>query len=219
MYSEDEYLNLSGIQHFAYCRRQWALIHIGQVWSDNSLTYHGQKIHKRVHDSEIKEVRKSRISLRSLKVSSSELGISGETDLVELIEDEDGAYFSGYGKKYRIVPVEFKNGRGAGNKADQLQLTAQAICLEEMLGCTIHEGYIYYAELHKRERVQLDDRLRTAVRAIVEEMHVLDQKNHIPNVRKKSGCKNCSLFSDCNQALWQKPSAKNYLNEIHGDYL
>lgn len=128
--SEDDYLQLSGIQHYAFCPRQWALIHIENTWADNWRTFSGTFMHKRTHDSDKVEKRGDIITMRALKVVSHTLGISGECDVVQFIKDSDGIELNGYSGKYKPFPIEYKRGKEKYSDCDVLQLTAQAICLE-----------------------------------------------------------------------------------------
>ena len=146
-YPEDAYLMLSGIQHFAFCRRQWALIHLEQQWEENVRTMDGNLMHERVHDDSIREKRGDRIITRAMAVSSPRLGLSGECDAVEFHRDKNGIPVFGMEGTFRIVPVEYKRGSPKENDCDVLQLTAQALCLEDMLCCEIPEGFLYYHNL------------------------------------------------------------------------
>ena len=132
MYDEDEFLALSGIQHFAFCRRQWALIHIEQAWADNVLTAQGELMHKRAHDEELRERRGDTLVVRGLSVHSRALGLSGKCDVVEFRKNSHGHTLTGEDGLWRAVPVEYKRGSSKANDADRLQLCAQALCLEEM---------------------------------------------------------------------------------------
>ena len=142
-YREDEYLMLSGIQHFTFCRRQWALIHIEQQWEENVHTVIGELMHKKVHDPSVKEKRKDTILVRALPISSRELGVSGECDLVEFHKCEDGITLFGHRGLYSVFPVEYKKGKPKVTDEDKLQLAAQAMCLEEMFSTTISEGALF----------------------------------------------------------------------------
>ena len=110
MYSEDEYLMLSGVQHFAFCRRQWALIHIEQQWEENARTVDGNIMHERVHDADFHEKRGELVITRAMAVSSARLGISGECDAVELRKSDNGIELFGLDGKYTVTPVEYKRG-------------------------------------------------------------------------------------------------------------
>ena len=146
MYPEEAYLMLSGIQHFAFCERQWAIIHIEQQWAENYWTTAGELMHKKAHDEGAFEKRGNLLTVRGLRISSRELGLSGQCDIVEFHRDEYGVEIFGYEGKWMPTPVEYKHGSPKENNADELQLCAQAICLEEMFQTKLREGYLYYGE-------------------------------------------------------------------------
>ena len=131
-YTEDDYLMISGIQHFKFCRRQWALIHIEQQWAENEHTAVGKLMHEKVHDPYLREKRKGVIIARALPISSRELGISGECDVVEFHKCEEGVTLYGHRGLYSIYPIEYKKGKSKPTDEDRLQLAAQVLCLEEM---------------------------------------------------------------------------------------
>ena len=158
MYDEDEFLALSGIQHFAFCRRQWALIHLEQAWADNVLTAEGDLMHRRAHDDELRERRGDILVVRGLAVHSRALGLAGTCDVVEFHKDESGHPLAGEDGLWRPVPVEYKRGHSKAGDADRLQLAAQALCLEEMLGCDVLAGFLFYGETKVRERVEFGAR-------------------------------------------------------------
>ena len=149
-YNQEEYLQLSGLQHFAFCRRQWALIHIEQQWQDNLRTVEGDLMHRRAHDEAIREKRGTILILRGLSVSSPTLGISGKCDVVEFHQDPAGISLHQEEGLWLPYPVEYKRGSPKEHQADELQLCAQAICLEEMLCCKIPEGALFYGETRRR---------------------------------------------------------------------
>lgn len=197
MYRDDEYIALSGVQHFAFCRRQWALIHIEQMWSDNGLTAQGNIVHERAHDEGLREKRGDTLVVRGLFVRSSSLGIAGKCDVVEFHKDATGHPLFGEEGLWRPVPVEYKHGRAKVGNEDRLQLCCQAMCLEEMLATDIDTGFLYYASTHSRERVELTEALRGEVNEAVKEMHHLYSRRHVPKVRPCSSCKACSLVDLC----------------------
>ena len=172
-YAEDDLLMLSGIQHFAFCRRQWALIHIEQQWAENVRTAEGALMHGRAHDPKLKEKSKNMLVVHALPVSSENMGISGECDVVEFHKVEDGIRLYGHRGLYRIYPVEYKRGRTKSTDVDRLQLTAQAMCLEEMFSVKIEEGALFYGETRRRENVLFTEELRQKVREMFDEMHQL----------------------------------------------
>lgn len=170
-YNEDDFLMLSGIQHYAFCPRQWALIHIEQQWDENYFTITGNIMHEKVHDASQIEKRKNVIITRGMSIFSRELGISGNCDVVEFHLDENGIPLSNYEGKYQPIPVEYKRGKPKEHDEDALQLCAQAICLEEMLVCDIPKGYLFYGETRRRMEVLFDNVLRENVRISFKKMH------------------------------------------------
>ena len=209
-YSEDEYLQLSGIQHFEFCRRQWALIHIEQQWDENYLTASGTLLHKNAHDSGFVEKRGNVIITRAMPVYSRTLGISGECDVVEFMRDEkNGVELFGRDGRYQPVPVEYK--RGDLQEADIYQLTAQAMWLEEMLCCVIGYGYIYHMKSKRRERVDFTEERRRHVSDALAEMHSYYKRRYTPKVKTTKSCSACSLKNICIPKLNKITSAKEYI--------
>lgn len=214
MYREEDFLQLSGIQHFVFCRRQWALIHIEQQWEENFLTAEGRVLHESAHDPELKESRGNLISVRGMRVYSANLGISGECDVVEFKRDDlNGISINGLVGKYKVMPVEYKRGTPKQDECDIMQLCAQAICLEEMLCCEIPEGHIYYGETRRRLKVALDEPLRKRTTDLIGEMHMLYERRYTPKVRKNKSCNSCSLKNICLPQLNTK-KASEYLKEM-----
>ena len=153
MYSDDDMLMLSGIQHFRFCPRQWALIHIDQQWAENRLTMEGHIMHKRVDDPFYRQKCGDFISLRSVSVASRQLGLYGVSDVVELhpTEDEKNSIMHPkYPGLWQPYPVEYKHGRPKRNEVDEVQLAAQTMCLEEQYGITIPCGAFFYGEIRQR---------------------------------------------------------------------
>lgn len=210
-YREDDYLQLSGLQHFAFCRRQWALIHIEQQWRDNLRTVEGDILHERAHDETIKERSRDKITVRGLRVFSAELGISGACDVVEFLHSKDGAKLNGESGLWLPYPVEYKRGSSKQKDADRLQLCAQAMCLEQMFGCPVPEGALYYGETRRRERVALDAGLREQVAAMLAEMHAYDSRGYTPKVKPGRHCNACSLKELCLPVLCRGSSARAYI--------
>jgi len=213
MYSEDEYLLISGIQHFVFCRRQWALIHIEQQWSENFRTADGRIMHEKVHDPTFHEKRGELITTRAMEISSARLGISGECDAVEFRRDTNGVQLFGLDGRYSVTPVEYKRGEPKENDCDILQLAAQAMCLEDMLCCEIPFGFLYYGEIRRRVRVDLDAELRRRTEAVIEEMHQLFSRKYTPKVKRRKACNACSLKDICLPMICGK-SASEYMNEM-----
>ena len=214
-YSEDEYLMLSGIQHFVFCRRQWALIHIEQQWAENYRTTDGKIMHRNVHDKGFNESRGDVLITRGMAVSSAELGISGECDVVEFHKSKDGVPIHGREGKYTVVPVEYKRGEPKENDSDVLQLTAQALCLEEMLCCEIPCGFLFYGENKRRMKVEFTPELRERLRKITAEMHEYFRRRYTPVVKRSRSCNACSLNDICLPGISGK-SASEYIKERLG---
>jgi CRISPR-associated exonuclease Cas4 len=210
-YSEDDYLQLSGIQHFAFCRRQWALIHLEQQWAENLRTVEGDLLHERAHDEDFSEKRVGLLTVRGLRIQSPRLGVSGSCDVVEFRSDPSGVELTGYQGRWLPYPVEYKRGHSKAADVDRLQLCGQAMCLEEMLCCAIPEGALYYGETRRRERVELTAELRDSVRAMLEEMHGYQKRGSTPKVKPGIFCNACSLKEVCLPKLCRNLSAAEYL--------
>ena len=211
MYTEDEYLMLSGIQHFFFCRRQWALIHIEQQWEENYRTADGRVMHRNVHDAGFHEKRGDLVISRAMAVSSQRLGISGECDAVEFRKDSSGIEIFGLEGRYSVTPVEYKRGQPKEDPCDKMQLAAQAMCLEEMLCCRIDTGFLYYGETHRRLKVEINEQLRQDTENALREMHELFRKRYTPKVKRSKACNACSLKNICLPVLCSQKSAKDHI--------
>lgn len=208
---DEEWLMLSGIQHFQFCRRQWALIHIEQQWEENVKTIEGQYLHQKADQPMIREKRGNKLIIRALPVKSNDLRMNGICDVVEFIQDTNGVEIHGEKGRYLPFPVEYKRGKPKKDDADILQLTAQAMCLEEMLVCEVDKGYMYYHEIKHRIEVPFTDYLRQRVIDITNEMHDYYQRRYTPKVKTGSFCKSCSLQHICLPKLMNKRSVKSYI--------
>lgn len=212
MYDEEEFLQLSGIQHFAFCRRQWALAYIELQWQENVRTVEGRLLHENAHDAGIKEKRGDLLIVRAMLVHSRELGISGECDVVEFHRSEEGISLFGHEGTYTVVPVEYKRGRPKTNDVDALQVAAQALCLEEMLCCHIPYGAIYYGETRHRQQIEFTEELRCKVQDMFAEMHKYYRQGYTPKVKWSKSCNACSLKDICLPVLNKNLSVKDYLD-------
>lgn len=213
-YDEEDYLQLSGIQHFSFCRRQWALIQIEQLWDENVRTVEGRILHERAHDGDRREMRGNLLIVRGMRVSSRTLGVSGICDVVEFHRCEEGVALVGHEGKWRPHPVEYKRGKPKIVDADRLQLCCQAICLEEMLACEVPEGDLFYGEPRRREHVVLTSALRESVVRHLLEMHDYRRRGHTPKVRTGAFCQECSLKELCIPRLCKNRSAKQYVTKM-----
>lgn len=213
-YSEEDYLFISGIQHFKFCRRQWALIHVEQQWEENVHTVIGELMHKKAHDPYLTEKRKDTIIVRALPVVSKEMGITGECDVVEFRRCEDGVRLHGHRGLYSIYPVEYKKGKPKTDEKDQLQLAAQAMCLEEMFSTKVKEGALFYGETKRREIIHITDELRLEVRDMFQEMYHYFSRHYTPKVKTSKSCSSCSLKEICLPKLSKTVSVGTYVKRM-----
>ena len=210
-YNEEDFLQLSGIQHFMFCRRQWALIHIEQQWAENLRTVEGSLLHERAHDRDFSESLRDLYVVRGLRVFSSTLGVSGECDVVEFHRDPDGVKLAEKEGLWLPYPIEYKRGVQKEGDCDALQLCGQAMCLEEMLCCDIPEGALYYGQTRRRQVVPFTDELREEVRTALTEMHALYKRGYTPKVKPSKSCNACSMKELCLPVLCKNKSAAAYL--------
>lgn len=186
MFEEDQLLPISALQHWLYCPRQCALIHLEQVWSENKFTAEGKVLHHKAHEGPDENKAGVRIT-RSMAVRSLVLGISGQCDVVEF-HPADG----------HVVPVEYKRGKPKSHHADEVQLCAQALCLEEMLGVTISRGFLFYGENRRRTVVEFDAPLRQLVAETIVALHaMIDSRQTPPAEYLAKRCDACSLIDLC----------------------
>lgn len=209
-YSEEDYLPLSGIQHFAFCRRQWALIHIENQWAENERTVDGTIMHEKAHSGDV-ESRGDAVIMRALRVFSATLGVSGECDVVEFHRNADGISLNGHDGLWQPYPVEYKRGKPKEHNADEMQLCAQAMCLEEMLCCTIPCGALFYGEPRRRTEVEFTPELRRAVEDSLNEMHDYYKRGYTPKAKPRKGCSMCSLKEICLPKMAQRKSVAAYV--------
>lgn len=205
--TQDDDLQLSGIQHFSFCRRQWALIHIEDQWQENGLTAEGRVQHDRVHDESISDFRGGMLTLRGMRIRSDRLRVSGVCDAVEFTPDPDGIALRGREGLWRPCPVEYKHGAGKLSDCDRLQLAAQALCLEEMLCCEIPAGALFYWKTRRRERVEIDAGLREKTERMLREMREYYDRHYTPRVKPGKACESCSLSVACLPRLLRKGEA------------
>jgi CRISPR-associated exonuclease Cas4 len=200
VYSDEDLLPLSALQHLIFCERQCALIHIEQIWAENIYTIEGELLHKRAHAGD-REKRPGKRMEFGMPIRSLELGLSGKTDAVE------------YAAGGSILVVEYKRGRPKNGYADEVQLCAQAMCLEEMRGKPILEGALYYGKVRRRKIVTFDAELRQLTTRTATRLHELVRSTITPQpVYDKSKCPRCSLLSYCMpKKLSKAPSVMSYL--------
>ncbi len=198
LFQDEEMLMLSGIQHFALCERQWALIHIEQQWEENVRTTEGHHLHERVDDPEESDKRGKIITYRAFPLLSRKLGLTGRADVVELqYSEEKGVTIEGQNGKWILHPVEYKRGKTKPDDRDAVQVCAQAMCLEEMFYTEIQQGSLFYAETRRRVILEFTPELRQRVHELVQRMHELFNSGITPLPVYKPHCKACSLIHIC----------------------
>ena len=212
-YSDPDLLPLSGLQHFVFCRRQWALIHIENQWQENLRTVEGHLLHRRAHDEAARERRGNTLILRGLPIVSHTLGLSGQCDVVEFHLTPEGVPLRGEEGRWLPFPVEYKRGRPKEHRADELQLCAQAMCLEEMLCCAVPAGALFYGEPRRRTAVEFSPELRQMVRDFSEEMHQYARRGHTPKAKPTKSCNACSLKDLCLPQLIRRGSVSTYFKQ------
>ena len=217
IYQEEDFLQLSGLQHFSFCRRQWALIHIENQWAENYRTVDGALMHERAHDRSLEESRGDLLIQRGVSVYSAELGVSGQCDILEYRRGTEGIPLPNRNGLWQPYPVEYKRGKPKDTDADALQLCGQAMCLEHMLCCDIPEGALYYGEIRRRERVAFTPALRSQVQELLLQMHELYRRGYTPKVKPAKSCSACSLKDLCLPRLLKSRSVSAYLKSAMED--
>ena len=214
-YPEEDWLALSGIQHFSFCKRQWALIHIEQLWSENYLTTAGHLEHERAHDYAASESRGDTLIMRDLRVYSRALGITGACDVVEFHKSNDGVPLHGRDGLWLPYPIEYKHGKSKTIDADRLQLCAEAMCLEEMFDTEIPEGALFFISSHRRLEIVLDESLRQQTRELANELHEIRTKLFVPDAVYSAKCRKCSLKELCMPKV--KRTARKYCEALRNE--
>lgn len=204
MFTEDDLLPLSALQHLLFCERQCALIHLEQIWVDNRLTVEGTHLHEQA-DSGIQESRGDLRITRALPLRNLRLGLTGRSDVVE---------FHRLGEsEWRPFPIEYKRGRPKSHRADEVQLCAQALCLEEMLGASVPEGALFYGETRHRLDVAFDAELRRTTEEAAVRLHRLIASGITPKAVREPKCEQCSLLDVCMPAA-PASSARLYIDRF-----
>lgn len=204
---DDDLLPISALQHYAYCPRQFALIHIEQVWEENYFTADGRRLHERV-DAGFAEQRRGVRYERAVMLLSQHYQLSGKMDLLEVHDGDPTRYF----------PVEYKRGKPKLADWDRIQLCAQALCIEEMRGVAVEEGAIWYWEARRREAVRMDDALREATLSAIESAHAVRASGVTPApIEDKKRCRACSLIDICQPDRFRRDRSAQYVEGIFSD--
>jgi CRISPR-associated exonuclease Cas4 len=222
MYPEDDLLPISAIQHLLFCERQCALIHVEQAWEENRLTAEGRILHDRVHDGGAESRRDVRTAA-GVRIRSLRLGLAGQADVVELhrtgsVTDGNGRFVSvrlpSVPDWWSIFPVEYKRGKPKPDDCDKVQLCAQALCLEEMLGAVVSAGALFYGETRRRLDVEFTPDLRRETESAAARLHELVRAGVTPAAEYGKKCERCSLIDRClPKAAGGRKSARRYVAE------
>jgi len=195
---------ISALQHYAYCPRQFALIHIEQAWKENRFTAEGRVLHERV-DSGVAEQRRDIRTERGVLLRSEKYHLTGKMDLLEIESGEPPRYF----------PVEYKRGKPKVQDWDRIQLCAQALCIEEMRGIHVDEGAIWYWQVRKRAPVVIDCVLREATISAIEGAYaLLIAGNTPPPIEDRMRCRACSLLDLCEPDTFRRDHSADYISDL-----
>ena len=199
MYTEDELLPISALQHLVFCPRQAALIHIEGLWEENVLTIEGEQLHERAHEQERETFGDTRI-VRGLRIRSLRLGLIGVADVVEFRHADrsgKGTVLNDLPGRWQPYIIEYKHGKPKIDRSDEVQLCAQAMCLEEMLGVSIEESAFFYGKPRRRQAATLDGDIRKETEEVATRAHRLLQSGKTPAPEYSRKCRHCSLIDHC----------------------
>ncbi len=214
LYTEDELLPLSGLQHLAFCERRWALVHLERQWEENVFTAEGALLHEKAHSAAV-ESRPGALIRRTLPLHSYRLGLSGQADIVEFFPcdgGERGIVFPRRKGRWRPFPIEYKRSRDkAGSEAYRIQLCAQGLCLEEMLSVEIPAGAVFDGKAKRRVEVVFDGSLRRQVERLAARMHEIERSRRTPAAVYAKKCEGCSMKPVCLPTATQSSGAAEYL--------
>lgn len=206
MFTEDEFIQISALQHYVFCPRQCALIHVENIWHDNVWTVRGEILHEKV-DSDTYETRGNVRTVRGLRIHSPKLGIVGRADVVEFHRLKNG--------EEQAVPVEFKAGKSKEDISDKVQLCAQALCLEYMLGMSVPRGFFFYGRPRRRESVDIDEQLRSQTIEIIHAVRNMIKSEQIPAAKYMKKCASCSIENYCQPRSMNSGKLTAYMKELY----
>ena len=215
MYDDDDLLPLSALQHLVFCERRAALVYVEGQWEDNVYTAEGRGLHEKAHEPGV-EARPGVRAARGLMLRSLRLGLSGKTDVVEFHEtaQDAGVKLDGVEGFWRPYPVEYKRGRRRRERSFEVQLCAQALCIEEMLGAHVPRGALYYGKTRRRLEVDFDSALRSETEAAARRLHKLVQSGRTPAAHRGPKCAKCSLAPVCLPDVSGGRSGARYVKAI-----
>lgn len=204
MYTEDDFIMISALQHYIFCTRQCGLIHIDDVWQDNLFTIRGEILHEKV-DTDSYETRGDVKTVRGLRIHSYKYGLVGRCDVVEFKNTSNGK---------EILPVEFKVGEPKEDISDKVQLCAQVLCLEEMLNVEIAKAAFFYDKIRRRNIIEITTELREQTQEVISKVRELVDNKTVPVIEYSSKCRNCSLISICQPKALNKKKLKHYIQNL-----
>lgn len=212
MYTEDDFILISALQHYVYCPRQCALIHVEDAWNENVFTVRGNILHEKV-DSDTYETRGTKKTVRGLRIHSFRFGITGRCDVVEFKDLPADRHGTKNGDE--IMPVEFKSGEPKNDISDKVQLCAQVFCLEEMLSTKITHGAFFYGKIRRRDVVEIDNELRLQTESIIASVREIVSKKILPAAEYSAKCRNCSLQDICQPKAMNKRKLQQYIKGLY----
>jgi len=208
MFTEEDYIQLSALQHYVFCPRQCGLIHVEDVWTDNVFTVRGEILHEKV-DTDTYETRGIIKTVRALRIHSTRLGIVGQCDVVEFRKSTYADV------SLDVMPVEFKSGKPKEDVSDKVQLCAQALCLEEMMNTQVKRGAFFYGKIRRRVQVELDEELRKQTEEIITAVHEIVSQKKVPAARYNEKCRNCSLEEMCMPKAMNEKKLQHYMCKLY----
>lgn len=225
---EDDYIQISALQHYVFCPRQCGLIHVEDAWTDNMFTVRGEILHEKV-DTDTYETRGTKKTVRGLRIHSARLGIVGRCDVVEFYDRVEGrlpqrtsveghvqhSSSSTEDDLLQVLPVEFKSGEPKEDISDKVQLCAQVLCLEEMLTTTITQGAFFYGKIRRRNIIEIDESLRKQTEDIITAVHEMVTRKKIPPAEYSQKCRNCSLEELCMPKAMNEKKLRMYMRELY----
>ena len=217
MYAEYDLLPISALQHLSFCERQWGLIYLEQAWAENQLTVQGDLMHNRADEPET-EIRLNLRITRGLRLRSLKLGIVGRADVIEFYrvkKPANSVVLEGAAGRWTPLIVEYKRGRPKIGREDEVQLCAQAMCLEEMLETSLTRSTFFYGLPRRRYDVVLDEELRANTESMIQRLHQLTNQGKTPVAEYSKKCRACSLVEICLPRVTGKQNnIKQYLQKV-----
>jgi len=218
MFTEDEFIHINLLQHYAFCPRQCALIYLENIWDENLFTVRGNILHEKV-DSDVDEDRDNLKIVRGLRIHSYRYGLVGKCDVVEIryerVTTNMRICASEDKKGITILPVEYKAGKPKSSNIDKIQLCAQVLCLEEMLQTQITTGAFFYGAIRRRVYIAIDEQLRIETAKVIKEVHDLLSANVVPHERYSPKCRNCSIINLCQPKAMNEKRLKEYTELLY----